>query len=338
MKISLDDLIEHSFCIACNNADYKRFAEDFKKKLGVDKAPRMFRGFVFNVGFYPALGIWSDRLKDRKDFGCSLTHQQIIRLAKAMHWPYVCIFEDDARFIDGQQARFKKILSTIDDNTDVIRFMIHRSLRNSLFANLALKRHLAEEHDGIRNVSSWCTCAAAYIVFSNAYDVSLTITDRYDPLSDYAALAGGVPAWANKGAVLAVTPSLFDISGRCSYAKAHSIEYTSEDVKIIHGSLICTAADTHESGVPIVPTYSRWVTTDTILSRPNCCSIRTYAACLMTSFLSIVKWAEAFGHSSVKYITSRGTYVVEAKDYEKVQDLSDYNLHGVEDLKGVKKE
>lgn len=340
MKISLDDLIEHSFCIACNNADYERFAEDFKKKLGVDKAPRMFRGFVFNVGFYPALGIWSDRKVDRKDLGCSLTHSRIIQMAKALDWPYVCIFEDDARLVSSEKGRFLGILDAIPDDINILRFSSTRisSLYKELHKmahDVTRSGHVCDPRTGFLQLREFRATASAYCIFKEAYDTSLEITGRYNPLSDNVAFHGCY-ARPYVGSLLFSYVNSFDVSGRKSYYKHQVIplaSYDFQEQKFCKSPLVCTDGTASELTEVMLPVYMPW-----IRSYDNTKSVRTYEAGLVISLLTLVKWAEAFGHSSVKYITSRGTYVVEAKDYEKVQDLSDYNLQGVEDLKGVTKE
>ena len=340
MKISLDELIEHSFCIACNNADYERFAEDFKKKLGVYKAPRMFRGFVFNVGFYPALGIWTDKKESRKDFGCSLTHSRIIQMAKALDWPYVCIFEDDARLVSTEKWRFLGILNAIPDDINILRFSSTRQLSrdhelHKMAYDVTRSGQVCDPKTGFLQLRELRYTASAYCVFNIAYDVSLELTDRYNPLSDNVALHGCY-ARPYTGSLLFSYVDSFDVSGRKSYYNYRDITVTSRDSqerKFCKRPLVCTDGTVSELAEVVLPVYMPWI-------RPydNTKSVRTYAAGLVISLLTLVKWAEAFGHSSVKYITSRGTYVVDAKDYEKVQDLSDYNLQGVEDLKGVRKE
>lgn len=339
MKISLDDLIEHSLCIACNNTDYERFAEDFKNKLGVDKAPRMFRGFVFNVGFYPALGIWSDKKVSRKDLGCSLTHSRIIQMAKSLSWPYVCIFEDDARLVPSEKGRFLGILDSCPDDVAILRFS---STRVSSHPELHKMTHditrpgqVCDPKTGFLQLRDFRGTASAYCIFKEAYDTSLEITNRYNPLSDNIAFHGCY-ARSYTGLLLFSYVNSFDVSGRKSYYKYQYIPVNScdfQEQKFCNRPLVCTDGTASELAEIVLPVYMPWI-------RPydNTKSVRTYAAGLVISLLTLVKWAEAFGHSSVKYITSRGTYVVEAKDYEKVQDLSDYNLQGVEDLEGVTKE
>ena len=338
MKISLDELIEHSFCIACNNADYERFVEDFKKKLGVDKAPRMFRGFVFNVGYYSALGIWTADKVYRKDFGCSLTHSRIIQMAKALDWPYVCIFEDDARLVPSEKGRFLGILDALPDDINILRFSSTREAShelNKLVHDITRPGQVCDPKTGFLQLREFRTTASAYCVFKEAYDTSLELTNRYNPLSDGLAFHGGY-ARPYTGSLLFSYVNSFDVSGRKSYYNYQDIPVTSYDFheqKFCERPLVCTDGTVSELTEVVLPVYMPWI-------RPydNTKSVRTYAAGLVISLLTLVKWAEAFGHSSVKYITSRGTYVVDAKDYEKVQDLSDYNLQGVEDLKGVTKE
>lgn len=80
MDISLEKVIENSFCISIDQKRRHIFQTVFNHYFG--KVPRIFDGYT-----NPELdGI-------RK---CSLSHVSIIRMAKAMELPFVTIFEDDA--------------------------------------------------------------------------------------------------------------------------------------------------------------------------------------------------------------------------------------------------
>ena len=332
--MTLDDLIEHSFCVACYNADYDGFAEDFKKKLGVDKAPRMFRGFVFHVGFYPALGIWTNNVRHRQQFGCSVSHYAIIKYAQTMKWPYVCIFEDDALMVEGSREELETVITDTADS-DIIRL-------EKMNTPEWVKKYY-DYHDTITGHNSFnrgLWGAAAYIVMAKAYarlldneDVTTFFTDR-DCLQDTAFAKMDIDLRA---------AHFFKQCRRDTYRKTDNVE---DAFNAELDSLASTRGQTgslslSEKDFAFTDKFCMTAPLNQSVEVSPCCSIwhkKCYSGSLYCALLSLVKIGMTLGYTEVRYETSRGTYTVKAEDYCNVQKVPAFDLQGVEDLKGVTKE
>ena len=91
MDISLDSLFEYSFVISVNDERLGAFRRRFlEENLPI---PRVFTGFQYRNGVYRSAGI----VKTRDTSNVRLSNLAIAKAAEALDWPFVCIFEDDAR-------------------------------------------------------------------------------------------------------------------------------------------------------------------------------------------------------------------------------------------------
>lgn len=332
MKITLGDLIEHSFCIACNNADYERFAEDFKKKLGVDKAPRMFRGFIFHIGFYPALGIYTARRNRRLELGCGLAHYYVLKAARHLGWPYVGVFEDDFCFTHNNSRKVvDELLENIPDDTDIAK--LHCCVYNSAVGRLRYKdtRPTGEKRCNIPgcwagNPYGWGT--QGYIEFSRAYDKRVYGIETHNLIADLEAFQ--------------------DIAGSQLHCIKPSVELGSQGILRTSSRKIDLKVDT-EKGDPHEAVGEASAAThvlhekefgyygyESLFQDPTQRHVKTYAARTYIGLLGCVKTAESLGWDSVCYETSRGRYTVKADDYLKVQKTPDFNLAAAALVSGVK--
>ena len=331
MKISLDDLIEHSFCIACNNADYKRFAEDFKKKLGVDKAPRMFRGFVFNVGFYPALGIWSADSRRRMQLGCGLSHYYVLKAARHLKWPYVCVFEDDFSFHnESSRDNLEKLLDNIPDDVDIAKFYCctYNWASKLLVYKDTIKKELltpTEMNNAWRgDIYGWGT--QMYIEFKKAYDKRLYGIETLNLIAD---CEGFQDVAATQ---LECVKSSSDI-GRQGILRGTTTKSQGALTGCLPALSTETIADTNHKFTEEEFSY---LGHESLLRDLTTRHTKTYAAQTCIALLGCVKIAETMGWSQVEYETPRGKYIVEAKDYLRVQAPLQHTLDDIAFAAGVK--
>ncbi len=56
--------------------------------------------------------------------GCALSHQKVIRQAKAEKWPYVLVVEDDALFYKNAKQTYEKVRQTLSDPKQNIKWDI----------------------------------------------------------------------------------------------------------------------------------------------------------------------------------------------------------------------
>lgn len=91
MNIDIEMLFEQSFVI---NVDEDRLIA-FKERFIAENLvplPKIFPGFSYRNGVYRSAGI----IKSSNAANVRLSNLAIVKMADAMNWPFVCIFEDDA--------------------------------------------------------------------------------------------------------------------------------------------------------------------------------------------------------------------------------------------------
>lgn len=159
MKISIDDLFRHSLCISVDAGRYKAFAERWKG-YGLP-VPPMFHGYNMRVGDYRELR--NTTIRDNVT-NCSFSHAAAVKMAQALGWPFVCIFEDDAIPCISILDKLPEYLSRIPDGSDLVR------LGELVAPNCKVPAPvMAVAEDGMYySARTWGS--HAYIVFSRYYD------------------------------------------------------------------------------------------------------------------------------------------------------------------------
>lgn len=115
MEISLDELFAHSFVISISNERLSAFKNRFHKEdLPM---PMIFTGFQYKNGVYRSAGI----VKTRDTSNVRLSNLAIVKVAEALDWPYVCIFEDDASPCIGAKQKLKSILQDLPEDIDMLK-------------------------------------------------------------------------------------------------------------------------------------------------------------------------------------------------------------------------
>ena len=108
MKLTVDDILSHSFVITIDKERHSLFKRIFKAHGLYKPYPRKLQGVT----------IWYNS----PQYNCSLSHKAAIEKAKKLDWPYVCIFEDDAYPVTGIKEELEKYLSEIPDDCAVLTF------------------------------------------------------------------------------------------------------------------------------------------------------------------------------------------------------------------------
>jgi hypothetical protein len=108
MKITLEDFFKNSFVLSIDRDRLNLFYELFKKYFKNIKhnLPRPYRGFKKkgNTG--------GNNIK--------LSHESIVRMAKALDLPFVVILEDDAYPRRDAELKLSEIINDIPDETSIL--------------------------------------------------------------------------------------------------------------------------------------------------------------------------------------------------------------------------
>ena len=115
MDISLDSLFEHSFVISVSDERLSAFKRRFLEE-GLP-IPRVFTGFQYRNGVYRSAGI----VKTRDTSNVRLSNLAIAKAAEALDWPFVCIFEDDARPGGGAGQKLQSALQELPEDIDMLK-------------------------------------------------------------------------------------------------------------------------------------------------------------------------------------------------------------------------
>ena len=145
MNIRLDDFFDKTFFITIDESRKKRFEKIFRKCFS-------FNGYGFPHAFW---GYFNDDLKPT--YKCALSHASIIKLAKAMDFPFVVIFEDDAYPCKYVEKELKKILHDVPDDADML-VLGYNKLKSLIRVN-----------DRISKLSGFLWGSHAYVIFNKAY-------------------------------------------------------------------------------------------------------------------------------------------------------------------------
>jgi len=163
MTISTDTLLGNSFVIAVpgNEAQLSRFCRLFRWAFPGRRLPRVYRGFK-NRG----LG---------GNYNCSLSHAGVVRMAKALDMPFVCIFEDDAYPCNDAESALAGVLHAVPDDAGVL-VLGYLSRTDTLVDDAGRVPH-SEAIRFMRSGNTWGT--HAYVVFSGFYDGFISACEEH---------------------------------------------------------------------------------------------------------------------------------------------------------------
>lgn len=143
-------MLKYSFVISVSNDRLNSFYDLFNS-IGLNTPlPTLYDGFKIN-------GVSGD-------LNISITHNSIVRLAKALNYPFVCIFEDDAYPCNQIVPLLNFYLGRIPDDAKILK-LGYTKCRDNLSQNV--------DKFFVRR-STWG--AHAYIVFNSGYDDYLNLS------------------------------------------------------------------------------------------------------------------------------------------------------------------
>ena len=152
MKLTVTDILEHSFVITINKERHLLFKRIFKAHGLNNPYPRKFNGVVIHY--------------NSPQYNCSLAHKAAIEKAKKLYWPYVCIFEDDAYPIKGIVGELEHYLSEIPDDCAVLTL-------GSIFCHGSL----GQQGDFLKGIRAYG--GHSYILFRDYYDKYLELLTKF---------------------------------------------------------------------------------------------------------------------------------------------------------------
>lgn len=332
MKITLDEFLDHSFCVSMRQADYDLFADTFRNALGVDKAPRRVRGLALEDGFYPGLGIYAMSRYQRHYRDVTVTHLAMIQAARVLDWPYIFIFEDSGRFERCFADGFKKSLENIPDDAGIIRYGCKKrppepDAKDSFYTRCSGQQYYTDEicENGLTGSKGYCVFQKAYDRHIELYRLAF-ICDQagylFRPWLDY-------PVY--RAPYNVVTGGLHKSLGR---QDPRSIDVG--DVRHIGGT------GTFEVDVKdfLAGTNQYLYEVHDPGNRPPNKHIKSYSGEVYFAVTGAVAAGDAIGYNKVIVNDrSRNTrYVVEANDFVKVMGVPDKGITNVSEIDGVKTE
>ena len=113
MRISIDDLMQHSYVLTADECQLARFNAEFAR-CGLLPLPTPFIGRKVDRRS-------KEYLFNRHYLAAHYSHMQICDIANKNNWPYVCIFEDDAYPCRNVLRELGFLLSDIPDDALICR-------------------------------------------------------------------------------------------------------------------------------------------------------------------------------------------------------------------------
>lgn len=162
MILSIPQLFAYSFVISINQPILTRFYKLFTDN-SLLPLPKHILGIQFPKN--NQLNQTKNSLYLKKHLSAMTTHRMIISMAKAMNWPFVCIFEDDAVPRKNIYNKLLNIISDIPDQADILIFGNIHTFKTKPYND---KYVLPEKTWGLQS----------YVVFSKNYDYFLEAIDK----------------------------------------------------------------------------------------------------------------------------------------------------------------
>lgn len=173
MRLSVEELFEHSFVVSLPESEGRRnaFFNDLHDRNHVDvRDPRVFFGVRVEPGPAPAFGL-AGLGGETHAFGCGLSHLAIVCAAKALGWPSVLVFEDDARFADAEgRSLLASLVSSVPACSKLVKLGFSPSQDG------ADPFHPRSFPNLVEGDVTWG--AHAYVMFKDWYDTAIDILTR----------------------------------------------------------------------------------------------------------------------------------------------------------------
>ena len=171
MKIDINDLLKNSFVISIDNSRIELMNKIFLRHLL--KCPKVFNGFSnkSSQNLFAKYNV-EKRIQKAGAYNCSLSHAAVIKMAKCLQLPFVCIFEDDAYPCNDIMQQFKIYLSNIPDDAQCIILGWSRKPNKTINYNAFFDKVIGDING-----------SHSYIIMASGYDNYLQtyVKDQYIP-------------------------------------------------------------------------------------------------------------------------------------------------------------
>lgn len=117
-NLTVESLLKHSFCISISNERYAFFQKIFKAN-NLDHIPPALNGLQLALNSQLNKQTNFDTIL-KKHLSIMFTHYMAVSSAKALNYPYVCIFEDDAFPCIGIKEKFQHACDMLPDDADIM--------------------------------------------------------------------------------------------------------------------------------------------------------------------------------------------------------------------------
>lgn len=168
MTLGIDEILGKSFVISIDDSRLDAFYGRFSKE-GLFPLPRKFRGFQYRNTGYRSAGI----VKTHDAANVRMGNIALVKMAEALDWPFICIFEDDAKPCIGAKDKLDGVLKSLPDSIDMLKMGWLSQKDTSLVSDTLVTSTTLGSH--------------AYIVFKQYYG-KFQDTASYEFLTDGTAM------------------------------------------------------------------------------------------------------------------------------------------------------
>lgn len=167
MTITVNELMEHSYVISTSREKYEKFCKVFQDA-----------GFQMLPKWFDAVKISNGNRGHSNKLNCSLSHLFLVKMAKQMNLPFICIFEDDSVPHKDIQSLLPYYLSNLNDNIGLLKLGWSKIPPKSKIRKVSDKMDITKSRGG-----------HSYIVFNKNYDNFIRTLENIDLLVDMKAFA-----------------------------------------------------------------------------------------------------------------------------------------------------
>lgn len=161
MKILVEELLKNSFVITINDNRYNDFCKRLSDENFDISLIKKFRGCQLKNGFYDKQKL----IKTGNMLNCSISHLNIIQIAKYLDLDYCCIFEDDCIPCINCYEKLQDVLNDIPNDLDILK--LGQIYNSNVISNVNSKLIRYQNTYG----------SHAYIIFKKYYDKYIELWD-----------------------------------------------------------------------------------------------------------------------------------------------------------------
>ena len=165
MQVDIEDIMIYSFVISIREERQKRFFSSFDQMDFLNK-PKVYDGYRIrnirkcgkDIGF----------TKRNNVLNITASHLSIVKMAKVLGWPFVCVFEDDCVFTKDFKKGVQRCLNDLP------------TYAHGLWFGWLKKKKGFKYYNDKLCYNGWATGATGYIIFKEGY--TTFINDCYNKI------------------------------------------------------------------------------------------------------------------------------------------------------------